>query len=365
MSHRFHGFLFFSAFIFLPLAKDTLKTPKDTVKVKLKKYEIEREKRIFKIRGEKDISLDEILEKKIYTKGIAAGEFGGAKKERIALQKAEIEKKVHMTIPLLKELPEKFQKQIEKSAKEIEMEEDKELVEFKTEKPKPKEIPEVVEEPTVISPIILATQELSVKRAAIKTLGEIKEPSAIPVLKETVLKGSSAVRHEAAEALAKLGDTLGIETLKKELKAEELTVKIKAIKSLGEVKEPSSIPELRTLLSEKETPVSIEAAFALAKAGDKRGIDRVKKLLESKNEDVRLEAASVLASIKDRAAIPVLEASLKSSKSSVKAKAATALGDLGDKSFIPLLEKLMTKDSDFKVRLSASESILKLKGITE
>lgn len=368
-----------SIFVFLCLlwkfaiAADTLKIPRDTTKINfgkapkasvdLEKSNITPDNQILKVLGEKNIPLQEILQKKVYTKGVAAGEFGG--EEKIALQKVTIEKREQKTVSLLKELPEQLQRQIKKEKAENEgivtEGPGNELLKLELNKPAPQKTPEVITEPTVISPITLVSQEIPVKTAAIKALGEVKEPSVIPILRETITK-TPALKHEAAAALAKLGDTSGIKILKEELMTDKLPVKVQAIQTLGEIKEASAIPQLQALLGEGVDSVSTAAAFALAKNGDAKGIDRVKALLQSKDESTRLKAAGTLAEIKDKSAIPVLEAFLKNPRSSVKIEALSALATMGDKSVLPVLEDLMANDPDFRVRLSASESILKLKG---
>lgn len=361
-------FLFFiTVCLCKPAGAESVKIPKDTSKIplsgqtkaKLEKSNISIDTQIFQLHGEQSIPLDEILQKKAYTKGVAAEEIGGEKKEQISLQKVAIENKIQKPITLLKELPERLQKQINKAKPGNEgIQEETKINLNKFETPKPAEI---ITEPTVSTPVNLANNEMPIKTAAIKTLGETRDQSAIPILKETVAK-SPILKHEAATALAKIGDTTGIKILKEELQANELEVKIKAIQSFGEVKEAGTVPELKALLTEEENPVSIEVAFALAKSGDAKGIEKVKAFLQSKDEDMRLRAALALADIKDKSAIPALEDFLKNPKSGIRAQAATALGDVGDKSVIPILEDLIKTAYDFRIRVAASESILKLKG---
>jgi hypothetical protein len=305
-----------------------------------------------------------ILGKKDYAAEAALEKFGGSQEERIRLEKSDLDIKfrkvapTQTSLPSLKELPEKMVRKFEKVP---DKREDTMDIPIKTlEKLL---IAQGEKLPLEIGPMSLADsaqRTKSMKLLAINTLTDIKEAGIIDILRTTVEKGSDEEKRTAAEALAKSGDTLGLKTLTRELKREELEPRVEAIKSIGKVKNPTTIPVLQELLSDKESAISTEAAFALAEARDKKGIAEVHKLLNSDNNEIKLKAAYELASIGDTASLPVLKTALNHTNAKIRYKAARAIGEAGDKSMVPVLNKLMKEDNDYKVRLAASESILRL-----
>ncbi|MDD2891095.1 MAG: HEAT repeat domain-containing protein [bacterium] len=335
----------------------------DNSKILLNEQQIEDTKKTYHI----DKGLTEIpagdLRKKDYAIEAALEKFGGSQEERIRLEKSDLDIKFRKvapsqaSLPSLKELPEKMVRKFEK------VPDKRDTVNIPIKTLEKLLIAQGEKIPLDIGPMSLADsaqRAKSMKFLAINTLTEIKEPGIMDILRTTVEKGSEEEKLAAAEVLAKKGDTLGLKTLTKELKREELEPRVEAIKSIGKVKNPTSIPVLQELLSDKESAISIEAAFALAGAKDKKGIAEVHKLLNSENTDIKLRAAYELANIGDTASIPVLKTALNHSSSKIRYKAARALGETGDKSMVPVLNKLMKEDSDYKVRLAATESILRL-----
>lgn len=350
-------------------AKIKILTPKkivttDSNKILLDEQQIKDTKKTYQI----DKGLTEIpsgdLRKKDYATEAAIEKFGGSQEERIRLERSDLDIKFRKTsssltpLPSLKELPEKMAHKFEKIP-----DKQKDTIDIPIKTLEKLLIAQGEQIPLDIGKMSLADsaeRAKSIKFLAISTLTEIKEPGIMDILRATVEKGSEEEKLAAAEVLAKKGDTLGLKTLTKELKREELEPRVEAIKSIGKVKNPTSIPILQELLSDKETAITIEAAFALVEAKDKKGIAEVHKLLYSENTDIKLRAAYELANIGDTASVPVLKTALNHSNAKIRYKAARALGGTGDKSIVPTLSKLMKEDTDYKVRLAASESILRL-----
>lgn len=310
-----------------------------------------------------EIPLGEILEKKPYTRDIALQRFGGSEEERIRLEKLELESSFRKVappptdLPFLKELPRK-KRITEDSVKREEFKLSERITLEELLIARGEEIPT---EAKRMSHEDSLKRTIDIKVSAIKALGDIKGPEIKVVLKEVVDKGQIPERHAAAEALAGMGDTLGFNVLKAGLKKEDIEMKLESIKALGRVGAKEAAPELEKLLLDKESKVSEEAAFALAKSGEKKGLKAVHKLLGSDNMETKVKAAVVLAKTKDVVAVPILKEAVKSSDAELRYKAARALGDTKDKSILPVLDKLVREDKDLKVRLGASESILKLK----
>ncbi|MBI4722457.1 MAG: HEAT repeat domain-containing protein [Candidatus Stahlbacteria bacterium] len=302
--------------------------------------------------------LEDILGKKVHTKGIAASRFGGERK--IELEAEPIAKQIEKTAPLVTELPVEIKRKADDKAKEIKLEHDK--VGFETLKLETKLIVET--QADELSRIALPTEKSekeASKVAAIKALGIVGTESAILHLKESLKEERPEIKHAAAEALAKLGDTAGIEMLNEALNEGETSDRVGVIKSLGRAGRVTSVPPLRGLLGNEEKRIGREAAMALAKMGDEKGIAVLYDLLKSGTADEKLEIAVVLAEIEDKTGIEVLKGNLKGMRADIRLKAIRALGIIGDKSILPLLEDIMRKDPDSGVRIAASESILVIK----
>lgn len=330
----------------------------DSSRIKLSEQEISPSGGTFKKVERKTSEIPLVLDKKPSTEI-----YSDEEKERIRLEKLELQskfRKVDITIsPLslpkaqLKDNADSKKSNLlaqDFSSRKISLEEKRLLAQGE----------EIPMDTQPMSTLDLIKRSISMKISAMKALADVNEPHAKVVLKSALDKGEGVQKQAAAEALAKMGDTEGLRILKEGLRKETMDAKIEAIKAISRIGAQKAIPELQEMLSDQNKHIGREAAFALAKTGDRKGIEEVKKLLESENINVKVEAAVTLVKVKDADAVPILKDAIKNIDPSLRYKAAKALGETEDKSVIPALDKLARKDKDLKVRLSASESILKI-----
>jgi HEAT repeat protein len=351
---RFHGIFWGLAFAGLStlmaevpdttLLKDRIAPKAGTLGIKGKG----KKSKLFMAEGGKD--------KKVYSRGLAAQRFGGAKD--ISLEKQTLMKRLEKPGSLVKELPPEVRRKAEALTR-------KKQLERKKGKSDSLGLDGKIETESIAARPALASFQLperekeAAKLAAISALGVAKSKSATFHLKENLKDERPQVKRAAAEALAKIGVPVGLEALHTEL--EEDTSKIETIRALGRVGRVTSIPSLRKQLTSQEKGVGAEAAIALAKMGDQKGITVLKGLLKSASSDERFQAAIALASAGDKSGLSILQKSLVGVHAGARIKAAKALGMIGDKKTISLLEKAMKGDPDSKVRIAASASILKIK----
>jgi hypothetical protein len=295
-------------------------------------------------------------DKKVYTKGLVAQRFGGAR--GIDLEKQPLMKRIEQPGSLVKELPPEAKRKANKLTKKKQLKHQK--GESDSLDPEGRiETRSVVTRTTLASFQLPEKEKEEAKLAAISALGVTKSESATFYLKENLQDEKPQVKRAAAEALAKIGEPAGLEVLHTDL--EKDTSKIETIRALGRVGRVTSVPSLRKHLASEDKGVSAEAAMALAKMGDEKGILALQGLLNSTSFDERFRAAIALAGAGDKAGLKLLQKSLTGVHVDVRVKAVKALGMIGDKKTIPLLENAMKGDPDSRVRIAASASILKIK----
>jgi HEAT repeat protein len=172
-------------------------------------------------------------------------------------------------------------------------------------------------------------------------------------------KASDQANAKIAEALGSFGDAKATPALIRMLGAREATVKLAAVKGLGKVKDPAAIPALRRFIDDEATAPLITKT-AIQVLGEMRATEAVPSIvkamvMERQGVSFYSEASYALFQIGDPAAkalIAILNGSdtayLKwaDDRSRLPAgylsKGAVILADIGDKSAVPALVKLMT-----------------------
>lgn len=157
-------------------------------------------------------------------------------------------------------------------------------------------------------------EETEVREAAIWSLGELCDISAVPRLIELVDHPEKQLQLVAIEALGKIGDVRAVDTVLKCIHAETCKIRNAAIVALGRIGEHSSAHELLELLYSDEFDceeewddeddyfdealVVISIGNALENLVDASHIDQIVKLLESQNPRIQLQAVKLLGSLK-------------------------------------------------------------------
>ena len=163
---------------------------------------------------------------------------------------------------------------------------------------------------TEISRMLLEHPNTRVRSQAAFILGELGEPSAIPLLIQstiTPVQNASTIerkifRLQTAEALVKLGHQESMDTIRAALypsRPDELEATALAVQIIGQLRDESSIDQMIYLADpDVDQPMPAEVrlgvASALAKMGHREGAFVAMSYYDSENIPVRAQAASVL-----------------------------------------------------------------------
>jgi len=164
-------------------------------------------------------------------------------------------------------------------------------------------------DPSMLAPLLLTDPDARRRAQAAFILGELGEPTAIPLLRDAARRDPATatlaelrlLRLQIAEALAKLGDDDAVETLRAALypsRPEELEAAALAAQILGEVGDRRSVDQLIYLIEREGVDamppeVRLAAAGALAKLGERGGGFVASAYDESENPVLRAQAAAV------------------------------------------------------------------------
>ena len=113
----------------------------------------------------------------------------------------------------------------------------------------------------------LKTENIRVRNAAAKALGNIGDPRAIDSLIATLSDKAAFVRYAAAEALGKIGDQRAVDPLIEAAKDEDDFVRKSAVTALGEIGDRRAFDVLAGCLADGMMPVVEAAEDALKKRG--------------------------------------------------------------------------------------------------
>ncbi len=180
-------------------------------------------------------------------------------------------------------------------------------------------------------------------------LGELGDPSAIPMLKSAANRGSvgglpveqKLFQLQVAEALGKLGDAEALQAVRAALYPgadEEYEAAVLAAQILGELKDRSAVRELVTRIEEREgreftTPpeLRLASAAALAKMGYRDGAYVAQQLWQSESSALRAQSAFVFGETVGEEGLEFLETMLDDADPLVQVAAATAIVKVVDR----------------------------------
>lgn len=147
-----------------------------------------------------------------------------------------------------------------------------------------------------------------------------------------------------------------VEELVARLKHSNGLIRREAARSLGEVKDPEAVPALIEALQDRDVRVRQDAAWALGEIQDARALPCLCEALQRWDKDVRRTAAVALGEIGDRHAITALIAVLLDNDGALRLNAAQALGKIAVSDpaptlrlALPMLERLWLGDPAFAV----------------
>lgn len=140
--------------------------------------------------------------------------------------------------------------------------------------------------------------EEEARRIAVGALGFATELIAVvPAMKKALLDKSWQVREEAAATLGKLLAADAVDDLIAAMADPYWQVRIKAARSLGRIRSKSALPALIDALGHEISNLRKEAAVALGEVGDVAAIPALEKALDDSDPDVRKLARLALTNL--------------------------------------------------------------------
>ena len=150
---------------------------------------------------------------------------------------------------------------------------------------------------------ILDQEDVSYRRAAVKTLGVIGAKVVPPVVDALLNSDSPTVRSSCAKVLAQITvnhpdvpmPEEGIQGLKQALNDPNPVVNIPAVMTLGEIGSPVFDLLVETLNTTDNIVVQMSIINALGSMGDERGVEVLKHLSQNKSADPYLQESATSA----------------------------------------------------------------------
>ncbi|MEX2681057.1 MAG: HEAT repeat domain-containing protein [Candidatus Sigynarchaeota archaeon] len=188
----------------------------------------------------------------------------------------------------------------------------------------------------------------------IDKIGNLADKKAIPFLLPFLDHDTDYVRAAAIYALEKIHDYKELpQLLLRKMTTEKSPLVLTAIiESLGELDDPSAIPVLEKIRDDpqEDDRTKITAIFAIDRLshGKKSALEQlVEYLIDAKNPNTRVEAAKALGKLGDPRAIKYLIEALDDEKVFVRKFVIKALVSFGDKQVIEPIIKAFTDESVF------------------
>lgn len=164
----------------------------------------------------------------------------------------------------------------------------------------------------------------------VDALRRLKDARAVLPLIELLNCRADRVRTRAAEALGAIGDPTALEPLADRFDQEpSLPAQAALIKSLGELKDPAALPVLRRAI-EKSDPVRCKAIAALGEIGGPEAVRLVTDQLDHRSAPVRYQAVTALGRIGSPTTVTHLEPLARDPDEMVRRAAIKSIKDLGD-----------------------------------
>ena len=200
----------------------------------------------------------------------------------------------------------------------------------------------------------MADPDLSVRRAAVTTIGALGAKEALPALRKAHRESMGFMAIYLATAMARLGDARGLRYLQAQLKAPKNVYHKKTVlKALGLVGDPAA-RAWRKFLDQSQvvdTKVRIEAMGYLAALGEQEAIKWLRRAARDKDWTARIDAAVALSAVDQALSRKVLRQAMKAATGPQRARAACILAQIGDTSHLKALIEFAGKQNvDLRTR---------------
>jgi HEAT repeat protein len=164
----------------------------------------------------------------------------------------------------------------------------------------------------------------------------------------------------AAEALGKIGDVKTTDVLIQSLSDEEALVRRESAKALGKLRYKMAVEPLIKLLKDPVYKIRADAATALKEIGDDRAVAPMIEVLDSRGGGWYWSADSFrissIQSFKSKRNVELLIEAFKNENYAIKEPAAETLAEMGNIALKPLIKAL--EDEDFETKYYAVKSLV-------
>jgi len=198
------------------------------------------------------------------------------------------------------------------------------------------------------------SDEPMLRRTAADALGDLATSGAVCVLRRLYYTDAEGKRL-ALSGLRRTKDKTALACYLDAIASQDPALRVQGIGGLGEIRDPTLVPTLRQLLKKEKDPlVGLTIAQALAASSDSDGLAYLKGRLSDKQEQVRDSVVGLLSALEDTHALPLLRVAFQSDPSAtVRTTAAASLAHFKDPSGLPLLQEALD-DVDFRIRLGVA-----------
>jgi putative heme-binding domain-containing protein len=145
--------------------------------------------------------------------------------------------------------------------------------------------------------VIAAREPAALQVRALEALGNMKAVGAQRDVRRAFTHDDPVVRRAAVVALGKMGGGVEVEGILPLLDDKAVTVRTAAIQSLGALKAKAAIPDL--IRASGSDATQFDAILALAQMPDKRALSAYLAGLGSKNQDLRKASAQAIAGVRE------------------------------------------------------------------
>lgn len=208
--------------------------------------------------------------------------------------------------------------------------------------------------PTIIKITTNSNEPAKLRAAACATLGELRDKSAVPALKDSLKDKDREVKRGAAVALGTIGDKSAYKDLIDAFEIEDNnTVKVDLLRGLAGVKHKKSIKFIASTLLNKDEDQVVRgmAAIVLGKIGGGEAVKTLKIVLNENNSLISINAIGGLGHTKSDKAIGVLEKCLENSD--LAPVALGALTRIGNEKAFQVIKDVANSSQDEMLRESA------------
>jgi HEAT repeat protein len=202
------------------------------------------------------------------------------------------------------------------------------------------------------------------RATALRLLGEMKDPKALPVLLDALGDRQPSIRGAAAAALGDLGRVETLPRLQQMLQDKIPAVRTSAAISLGELGDHAAVPPLKDALGDSNPVVQAAVVSALLRLHEPIGTVApvIRRLSQQQDPGIRAAAGKALGRADGKnveAAVEFLGALLEDPIPRPRIAAARSLGHIGGSEALPLLKHIL-HDEDDAVRATAGGALAHL-----